>query len=152
MSSPFATGVAALLLQANPTLTPEELKRCLIYTATHDQFTEAGGMTRFGHGKVNAYQAILGALYRSGTQEFESSSNQFTVFPNPADDVIFISTPNSMGRAEATLYDLNGRLLQRAPLRQGVTQLDLNNCPNGCYILRIVNGDFVQTEKIIKAR
>ena len=152
MSSPFATGVAALLLQANPTLTPEELKRCLIYTATHDQFTEAGGMTRFGHGKVNAYQAILGALYRSGTQEFESSSNQFTVFPNPADDVIFISTPNSMGRAEATLYDLNGRLLQRAPLRQGVTQLDLNNCPNGCYILRIVNGDFVQTEKIIKAK
>ena len=152
MSSPFATGVAALLLQANPTLAPEELKNCFIYSATHDQFTEASGMTRFGHGKVNAYQAILAALYHAGTQEFESASNQFTVFPNPASDIIFISTPNSTGRAEATLYDLNGRLLQRATLHQGVTQLDLNNCPNGCYILRIVNGDFVQTEKIIKAK
>ena len=152
MSSPFATGVAALLLQANPTLTPEELKWCLIYTATHDEFTEASGMTRFGHGKINAYQAILGALYRAGTQDFVSESNQFTVFPNPASDVIFISTPNSTGKAEATLYDLNGRLLQRNILHQGVTQMDLNNCPNGCYILRITNGDFVQTEKIIKAK
>ena len=152
MSSPFTTGVVALLLQANPTLTPEEVKRCLIYTATHDEFTEASGMTRFGHGKVNAYQAILGALYHAGTQEFVSESNQFTVFPNPASDVIFISTPNSTGKAEATLYDLSGRLLQRNILHQGVTQLDLNNCPNGCYILRITNGDFVQTEKIIKAK
>lgn len=152
MSSPFTAGVAALLLQANPTLTPEELKRCLIFTATHDEFTEASGMTRFGHGKVNAYQAIISALYHSGTQEFASASNQYTIFPNPASDVIFISTPNSTGRAEAVLYDLNGRLLQRATLLQGVTQLDLNNCPNGCYILRITNGDFVQTEKIIKAK
>lgn len=152
MSSPMTAGVVALLLQANPTLTSEEVKRCLIFTATHDEFTEASGMTRFGHGKVNAYQAILGALYRAGTQEFVSSSNQYTIFPNPASDVIFISTPNSTGKAEATLYDLNGRLLQHVALQQGVTQLDLNNCPNGCYILRIVNGDFVQTEKIIKAK
>ena len=152
MSSPFTTGVAALLLQANPTLTPEELKRCLIYTATHDEFTEAGGMIRFGHGKVNAYQAILGALYHSGTQEFVSESNQYTIFPNPATDELFISTPNSTGKAEATLYDLSGRLLQRTALQQGVSVLNVTDYPNGCYILRITNGDFVQTEKIIKAK
>lgn len=152
MSSPFVAGVAALLLQANPTLTPEELKSCLIFTATHDQFTEASGMTRFGHGKVNAYQAVLAALYQAGTQEFVNESNQYTVFPNPVSDVLFISTPNSTGKAEATLYDLNGRLLHHTDLRQGVSQFDLKNYPSGCYILRIVNGDFVQTEKIIKAK
>lgn len=152
MSSPFTAGVAALLLQANPSLTPEQLKSCLIFTATHDEYTEAGGMTRFGHGKVNARQAILGALYHSGTQEFENSSNQFTIFPNPASDVVFISTPNSKGTAEVSLYDLSGRILQHSILRQGVNHIDLNDCPNGCYILRITNGDFVQTEKIIKAK
>lgn len=152
MSSPMTAGVAALLLQANPTLTSEELKECLIYTATHDQFTEASGITRFGHGKVNAYQAILAALYRTGTQDFVSFSDQYTIFPNPASDIVFISTPNSTGKAEAILFDLNGRLLQRITLHQGVSQMDMNNYPNGCYILRIVNGDFVQTEKIIKAR
>lgn len=152
MSSPFAAGVVALLLQANPTLTSEQVKNCLIYTATHDQFTEASGMTRFGHGKVNAYRAILAALYRAGTQEFVSESNQFTVFPNPATDELFISTPNSTGKAEAVLYDLNGRMLQRTVLQQGVSILNVTDYPNGCYILRITNGDFVQTEKIIKAK
>ena len=152
MSSPFATGVVALLLQANPTLTPEQVKNCLIYTATHDSFTEASGMTRFGHGKVNAYQAILAALYSSGTHDFESTSNQYTVFPNPATDELFISTPNSTGRAEAVLYDLSGRMLQRTVLQQGVSILNLTDYPTGCYILRITNGNFVQTEKIIKAK
>lgn len=152
MSSPFTTGVVALLLQANPTLTAEQVKNCLIYTATQDQFTEASGITRFGHGKVNAYQAILAALYSAGTHDFESSSNQFTVFPNPATDELFISTPNSAGRAEAVLYDLNGRMIRRTILQQGVSVLDLTDYPTGCYILRITNGNFVQTEKIIKAK
>ena len=141
----------SILLQVT-TLTPEEIKRCLIYTATHDQFTEASGMTRFGHGKVNARQAILAALYSAGTHEFESSSNQFTVFPNPATDELFISTPNSTGRAEAILFDLNGRMLRRTTLQQGVSVLNLTDYPTGCYILRITNGNFVQTEKIIKAK
>ena len=152
MSSPFATGVVALLLQANPSLTPEQVKNCLIYTATHDNFTETSGITRFGHGKVNARQAILAALYSTGTHDFENSSNQFTVFPNPATDELFISTPNSTGRAEAVLFDLSGRLLQRSVLQQGVSILNLTDYPTGCYILRITNGIFVQTEKIIKAK
>lgn len=152
MSSPFATGVVALLLQANPTLTPEEVKRCLIYTATQDEFTEASGMNRFGHGKVNAYRAILAALYSAGTHDFESTSDQYTIFPNPATDELFISTPNSTGKAEAILYDLSGRMLQRTVLQQGVSILNLTDYPTGCYILRITNGNFVQTEKIIKAK
>lgn len=152
MSSPFAAGVVALLLQANPTLTPEQVKNCLIYTATHDEFTEASGINRFGHGKVNAYRAILSALYSAGTHDFESSSNQYTIFPNPATDELFISTPNSTGKAEAVLYDLSGRILQRKVLQQGVSILNVTDYPNGCYILRITNGNFVQTEKIIKTK
>lgn len=152
MSSPFTAGVVALLLQANPTLTSEQVKNCLIYTATNDEFTASSGMTRFGHGKVNAYRAILAALYSAGTHDFESSSNQFTVFPNPATDELFISTPNSTGKAEAVLYDLSGRMLQRTVLQQGVSILNVTDYPNGCYILRITNGNFVQTEKIIKSK
>lgn len=152
MSSPFAAGVVALLLQANPTLTPEQVKSCLIFTATHDEFTEASGMTRFGHGKVNARQAILAALYSAGTQEFENTSDQYTIFPNPATDELFISTPNCTGKAEAVLYDMSGRMLHRATLQQGVSILNLTDYPTGCYVLRITNGNFVQTEKIIKAK
>ena len=152
MSSPFTTGVVALLLQANPTLSAQEVKEALIYSATHDEFTEASGMVRFGHGKVNAYQAIRRVLYNVGTHEFENSDNIFTVFPNPASDELFISTPNSGNHAEATLYDLNGRIITRTSIQQGVNNINLNNYPAGCYILRIANGQYIQTEKIIKSK
>lgn len=152
MSSPFATGVVALLLQANPTLTPQQVKEVLIYSATHDEFTEASGMVRFGHGKVNAYQAILRALNSVGFNNFENHEDIYTVFPNPTSDKIFISTPNSDASTTAFLYDMNGRLLSKIIVNQGVNVIDLGNRPNGCYLLKIVNPHYSQTEKIIKSK
>ena len=152
MSSPFTTGVVALLLEANPTLTPQQVKEALIFSATHDSLTEARGMVRFGHGKVNAYQAVLRALYHVGTQEFTSHANIYTVFPNPASDQIFISTPNNQEPATATLYDLNGRLVQSLTVQQGVNTLNINSLPNGTYILRIATPTKVQSQKVVIAR
>ncbi len=149
MSSPFTTGVVALLLQANPTLTPQQVKESLIYSATHDQYTEALGMTRFGHGKVNAYQAVLRALYHVGTQDFDNDADIYTVFPNPTSEQIFISTPNNQRTTTAALYDMNGRKVRSAALQQGVTAIDVRDLPAGCYIIYIVNDKFSRSEKII---
>ncbi|MBO4646475.1 MAG: S8 family peptidase [Bacteroidales bacterium] len=152
MSSPFTTGVAALLLQANPTLTPEDVKGALIHTATQDEFTVAAGPNRFGHGKVNAYQAVLHALYHAGLHHFNCSTDRYTVFPNPAQDQLFISTPNSQGNAIVQLYDLNGRLVRTASLFQGSNRINIHELPEGCYILKIIRGTYTQSEKIIKTR
>ena len=152
MSSPFTTGVVALLLEANPTLTPQQVKESLIFSATHDSLTEARGMVRFGHGKVNAYQAVLRALYHVGTQAFTSHANIYTVFPNPASDQIFISTPNDQEPATATLYDLNGRMIQTLRIEQGVNTLNVNPLPNGTYILRIATPTQTQSQKVVIAR
>ncbi len=152
MSSPFVTGVVALLLQANPNLTPQQVKESLIFSATHDEFTEVSGMNRFGHGKVNAYQAILRALYKVGVQEFACERNQYTLYPNPLTDALWISSPNSQSPATAFIYDMNGRLLSKNIVNQGVTQLNMAQLPVGCYIVKIVNGNYVQNEKIIKTK
>ncbi len=152
MSSPFTTGVVALMLQANPTATPQDIKQALIYSATKDSLTEARGMVRFGHGKVNALQAILNILYHVGTQEFECSSKLYTIFPNPTNDELFISTPNNDGNTTFTVYDISGKLLQKGNVCQGVTRISLQDYPSGCYIVRIVNGKYIQTEKIIKSK
>lgn len=148
MSSPFTTGVVALLLQANPTLTPQQVKESLIFSATHDEFTEAGGMVRFGHGKVNAYQAVLRALYHVGTHSFQSDADIYTIFPNPTSECIYISTPNSQG-ATARLYDLNGRLVRTAAVSQGVTKIDVNTLPAGVYVLNIEGVKTSRSEKVI---
>ena len=152
MAGPFVAGVAALVLQVNPYLSASQVKDILLQTAYHDQYTDQSGEIRFGHGKVNAYQAVLHALYHTGAHEFASNANIYTVFPNPATDQILISTPNSQESATARLYDLNGRLVQTLSVNQGVNTMEVGSFPNGTYILKISNSHFSESKKMVIAR
>lgn len=62
MATPFAAGVAALMLDADPTLTPDEIKQIMIDTAT----TMPGYQDyEVGAGYINAYAAVDKAFNRS---------------------------------------------------------------------------------------
>ena len=59
-SSPVVAGVVALMFSLNPDLTPLDVSAVLESTA--DDLGAAGYDTSFGHGRVNAYQALLAVL------------------------------------------------------------------------------------------
>ncbi|WFF73199.1 S8 family serine peptidase [Proteiniclasticum sp. QWL-01] len=64
MAAPHVAGVAALILQANPSLTVEEVEAILRKTAVplkDRQFPTAPNMG-YGHGNINAYDAVAEAL------------------------------------------------------------------------------------------
>ncbi|PYS49347.1 MAG: hypothetical protein DMF68_10295 [Acidobacteria bacterium] len=61
MATPVVTGSTALLLQANPNLTADQIKSYYFQTSTHDSFTGAGWETHFGNGKLNIAAAIRAA-------------------------------------------------------------------------------------------
>lgn len=49
------------------------------------------------------------------------------------------------------LYGVNGQLLQKADAGGSTSiQLDLSGVPNGVYLLRLMNGDRVETRKFVK--
>ena len=56
MATPFTAGVAALMLQANPKLKPEDIKTVLMNTA--DPLNGDYSVFEVGAGRVNPYQAI----------------------------------------------------------------------------------------------
>lgn len=58
ISTAHATGVIALMLQANPTLDPATVRRILRGTARHDGYTTAGPDNRWGAGKLDALAAV----------------------------------------------------------------------------------------------
>lgn len=64
MAAPVTTGVAALVIGANPEWTPGEVKADIMNTATHDLWTEPGqtGLAhppaRTGAGRIDAAQAV----------------------------------------------------------------------------------------------
>src|SRR5688500_18800082 len=62
MSAPMVTGAVALLLEADPSLTPSEVKEILLENARNDNLTgDIGpeGNVRWGHGKLDIHEAIL---------------------------------------------------------------------------------------------
>lgn len=64
-ATPIAAGVAALVLSVNPTLTKAQVENILYTTA--DDAGPAGFDNEYGHGRVNAYQAVLAAGGTSDT-------------------------------------------------------------------------------------
>jgi uncharacterized protein (TIGR03437 family) len=74
MSAATVTGTVALMLQANPHLTPERIRHLLVRTVTNDQFTGAAISPQFGYGKLNALEAVKAALENVTASEFVSVS------------------------------------------------------------------------------
>lgn len=78
MAAPHVSGVVALMFQANPNLTFEQVDKILKETSDKDltsSNTNCGGISdtefpnnSFGHGKVNAYKATEAAAQIAKTQ------------------------------------------------------------------------------------
>ena len=71
MSSPVATGVIALWLQANPNLTPEDIKG-VIERTSHQPEPEFSGTDKniyYGWGEIDAYAGLLDILGLTGIEE-----------------------------------------------------------------------------------
>ena len=75
-ASPLIAGVAALMLQADPTLTPPQINERLRSTAT--DLGPAGPDTIFGYGLVNAAAAV------GLNPEIPDQASTLRPFPNPA--------------------------------------------------------------------
>ncbi|GAX91575.1 peptidase S8 [Effusibacillus lacus] len=65
MATPFTAGVAALMLDANYALTPADLKTKI--TGTAQDWGPAGQDIDYGHGRLQAYEAIKSAGGFTGT-------------------------------------------------------------------------------------
>src|SRR5690606_35173389 len=114
MSSPCVAGIVALMLQANPALTPQQVKEILQNTVRLDSYTgtiTAPGHVRWGYGKVNAYQAVKTVAPTVGVTDFKLLSNM-NLNPNPANDyfTLNINTTDKIQRVRA--IGIDGKFVQ----------------------------------------
>lgn len=84
MATPFTAGVVALMLDADPTLTPDEIKQILMSTATRMPGYED---YEVGAGYINAYAAVDKVFNRAknyGSFREPTFNVQFTITSPPA--------------------------------------------------------------------
>ncbi|WP_265522893.1 S8 family peptidase [Oerskovia flava] len=93
MAAPHVAGIAALVKQANPGWTPQEVKASVMNTATNDVWTgldgsgTAYGPERVGSGRVDALDATQGTTLAFAAQDPDLVSVSYGVVPVGADTV-----------------------------------------------------------------
>lgn len=69
--------------------------------------------------------------------------------PNPSAEVITISLPLSFANATLNLFDLTGRKVYAATAKNPKTEIAVGNLQKGIYLLEIVSGDKLWSEKVV---
>ncbi len=145
MAAPFMGGVLALWLQADPTLTVDEVKDIIKETAVQDEFTRANPH-RFGVGKVDALAGIKKVLNIGAGVNGVKAENEILV-NETAKNVFNIYAP-SAETVLTNLYTVSGALAASAETVGNDATLDATSLPAGVYILSVKAGSASRTIKI----
>lgn len=149
MSSPMVTGIVALMLQANPILTPQQIKEIIHQTARLDNNTGAIGDTGsvyWGWEKINALKAIKRSLELVNINEY-NQDNLCTLYPIPASDRVYCLFNDQFKPTMVEIYNLTGQIIRTQPMTdEGV--IDVSSL-HGVFILKFIGNQTILNKKII---
>ena len=152
MSSPATAGVVALMLEANPELTPADVRSILESTAREDDDTgviPAEGDHVWGHGKVTASQAVLKALtWDSTLGTSDLYLDQTFVYPNPTSNHLWF---HGLSPVKSTweVFDIHG-LSCDSGNSPNLSSIDVSGLPSGIYIVQVLNDGSAEEFKFLK--
>lgn len=158
-AAPFVAGSAALLLEADPTLTHAQIRNALLKNTTVDQFTgtiPTNGSNTYGYGKLNVYKAISSLGNVTGNQEANLTSNKLWVSNPVSNSMTIYSDQLQNGNATLKVVDILGNLVVPNGLpilgREGAfLHFDTSSLKKGQYIgLFSADGVLMKTFKITK--
>ena len=91
-----------------------------------------------------------GVAGRRVTTTSESSEMMMKVFPNPVQDMLFVSVQMLDKDANIQVYNAQGMLVRNAPLVKTNQGISLSGLAAGIYFVHVKNGLEITREKIIK--
>ncbi len=161
MSSPMVAGIVALMLDANPSLTPAQILSIFKNTARQDAHTgtlPSGGSNLWGVGKVDALAAVQTVepsdvvnsdqIFPKGFKLYQNTPNPF----NPSTQISFYLPKVSDVRL--SVIDLTGRAI--ATVTEGrfdpgdyTVVFDASSLASGVYFYRLQAGVFQQSRKLM---
>lgn len=151
MAAPYVAGSIALWLEANPSLTPDDVRNIIRTSSRRDIFTGSLGAegdalpkgdNRWGYGKIDTFNGLLCALNYDDLKNgivapalFDGGNLRVVVDRTTRQLVEF------MPGTEVEVYNAAGRLVARSA--------DLSHLPSGTYIVRLRRGTASKTQKVI---
>lgn len=137
-ASPLVAGVVCQMLQVNPDLNPEDVRRILRETASQADNPD----NSLGWGIVNAREAVRAAVAVSVEQP-PAHPLSAHAYPNPATDFVFIDiNAGNPSDADVSVYDVVGRRIfrsdQATPAADGLAvRIPTQSFVPGVYLYRV---------------
>jgi hypothetical protein len=78
----------------------------------------------------------------------KESDKEMQIFPNPADETLYIKTDTFINQ-QVALYNSQGQMLTTVQLRNSLERLDIRNLPAGVYFLNIFDKNNSHVEKVV---
>jgi hypothetical protein len=86
----------------------------------------------------------------SGIDNSAQNNQPFTVYPNPSNGKITVEiAKNSATESVIFLYNSVGSLVMEKNGHESTVQLDLSSYPKGIYFIKVLNGNQLNTQKIV---
>lgn len=149
-SCPTVAGVAALMLQANPFLTPPQVISILHQTGSRAQNPD----TLTGFGVVDAYAAVLRAEALNHVPDRRSLPEyiQLSVYPNPLNGKTNLILKGIREIQRLSVYDSGGRRVVdifHPDAAGGVLNLDLRSLSSGLYMFTAEGINYRASGKLV---
>lgn len=156
-SAPVVSGIVALMLQANPNLFPSHVLNIFAKTAITDTYTgtiPAEGNNTWGHGKVNAYGALKGAIAVLGVYNSAGKKLECTLYPNPnKGDFTLDYASADKNPLHIEIFNSSGsKVLSKDWIPEiglNSNTINLSNEPQGIYIIRLSSDEGFTTLKML---
>jgi len=149
MATPVVAGAIGLWLEADPTLTIDDVKDIVKKTATVDWDVKSDIPARWGAGKFNAYAGLKEVLRRkdaaaTSIDNVEINANNTVLYPAGTNSfhVLCANAKN----VNVKIYNAAGALVMQQTAEGDEATVDASNLKKGVYLLKANNG---KAEKII---
>lgn len=154
MSTPYVTGVLATWLEANPNLTPNEVKAIFQKTAIKDSYTGdilPNGNNTWGYGKIDAYNGLLEVIKQyTSIEDMPILPQSIFMYSGNNEQFNFLFTQEDTN-VKINIFNVNGQQVlaknfNKISCKQEET-IDLNNLPKGLYMIKITGNKLNQVFK-----
>ena len=152
MASPVVTGVVALMLQANPNLTPTQVRDILQSTAAKDLYVNNSLSEQWGAGKVDAKAAVNKALKTTSIKDITMPDEEVMIYPNPSNGRFIVYVGESIEPVNVNIYNLNGALVYKNNSMPIDGEIDVNvtgQVAKGIYVVKVENSNINYSSRLI---
>lgn len=136
-ASPFAAGTIALWMQADTTLTVDDVKTVIAETSIKDDYVNnAAVKVQWGAGKINVVGGLKYVLERknaSGVAAIADDKDNMVVEANGSSVNVFVAGESAITVA---VYNMSGQMVRYVSVNDNEAVVDVATLPKGIYLIQ----------------